>query len=109
MTIHPEEEFIVTITDDSVVVSHPLRDTESIRWHDIQQIKLINTDDGPFAPDVWLALIGESSHCVIPQGAPGYNEVYDRVSAYPGFNFDNVIASMQCVDNAEFILWEKKI
>jgi len=103
----PEEEFNVTFTDDSVVVSHPERDTQVMRWDDILVIKLVNTDDGPFAPDVWLTLVGENQSCAIPQGAVGYDEVYDKVSKYPGFNFDNVIASMSCVENAEFILWTR--
>ena len=107
MAHNPEEDFQVTFTDDGLTVQHPLRDTQSILWNAISEIKLINTDDGPFAPDVWLALIGEGSACLVPQGAPGYDEVYDRVSKYPGFNFDNVIESMSCVDNAEFLLWKK--
>ena len=107
MPHNPEEDFQVTFTDDGLTVLHPLRDTQTIQWNDILEIKLINTDDGPFAPDVWLALIGEHGACLIPQVAPGYDDVYDRVSKYPNFNFDNVIESMSCVHNAEFLLCKK--
>jgi hypothetical protein len=102
---NPEDDFVVTITDSLVRVEHPVRKTEDIYWKDIQEISLINTDAGPVSPDIWLALIGENSGCLIPQGAKGYDEVYDIVSKYEGFNFENVIRSMACADNARFLLW----
>jgi len=103
----PEDDFEVTITDESVKIEHPKRKTEQVKWENIIEIKLINTDAGPWAPDVWLALIGEKDGCLIPQGAKGYQEVLDVVSKYEGFNFEKVIESMSCTDNAEFDLWKK--
>jgi len=104
----PEGEYIVTITSSFIKVEHPQRETEQVMWNNIQKIKLVNTADGPWLPDVWLALIGKDDGCVIPQGAKGYDEVYDIVSKYKGFSFENVIKSMGCTDNAEFLLWEKE-
>ena len=103
----PEEYYTVTITEDFIRVEHPKQKTEEIAWSDIEEIKLINTDQGPFLPDVWLALLGRETGCLIPQGAEGYDTVYDRVSKYEGFDFENVVKSMGCVDNAEFLLWKK--
>jgi hypothetical protein len=105
---NPEDEFTVVINQNFVRVDHPARKTEIIEWKDIKEIKLINTDEGPLLPDVWLRLIGETSGCLIPQGAKGYDEIYEIVSKYEGFNFENVIKSMSCTDNAEFNLWAKK-
>ena len=104
----PEDDYTVTITDKFIRVEHPRRKTEQVLWENIQQIKLINTDQGPWSRDVWLALLGNEDGCLIPQGAKGYNEVYDIVSKYEGFNFDNVIKSMACACNNEFDLWTKK-
>ncbi|MES2772939.1 MAG: hypothetical protein V4722_02055 [Bacteroidota bacterium] len=104
----PEDDYTVTITDTYIRVEHPQRKTEQVLWENIQQIKMINTSDGPWFPDVWLALYGKEDGCVIPQGAKGFDEVYDTVSKYHGFNFDNFIQSMSCTDNAEFDLWTKK-
>ena len=104
---NPEDNFIVTITDESIRVEHPERETEEILWNDIEEIKLINTDAGPFAPDVWLALFGNNSGCLIPQGAKGFEAVYDIISKYENFNFENFISSMSCTDNEEFLLWKK--
>jgi hypothetical protein len=101
----PEDDYMVTITDKSIMVEHPKRETESIKWDDINIILIVNTDQGPWAPDVWLTLIGNKSRCSIPQGAKGFEEVYDIVSKYNGFNFENFIKSMSCTDNAEFLLW----
>src|SRR6478609_8776471 len=99
---NPEDDFIVTITDELVKVVHPNGKTEVILWNDIEQIKLINTDEGPFVPDVWLALLGESSGCLIPQGAKGFEIVYEIISKYENFDFNNFIKSMACSDNEEF-------
>jgi hypothetical protein len=105
---NPEADFRVTITDILIKVEHPHRKTEQVLWGNIQEIKLINTEEGPWMPDVWLALIGKEDGCLIPQGSEGFDEVYDIVSKYDGFNFENVTHSMRCTDNAEFHLWSKK-
>jgi len=52
--------------------------------------------------------LSEEDSCLIPQGAKGFDNVYDAVSKYNGFNFENFIKSMSCTDNAEFDLWTKK-
>lgn len=106
---NPEDDFTVTITDKFIKVEHPHRETEQVMWENIKQIKLINTDQGPWLPDVWLALLGDEDGCLIPQLAKGFNEVYGIVSKYEGFNFENFIKSMSCTDNAEFDLWTKKL
>jgi hypothetical protein len=88
-------------------VEHCELKTDQIHWNNIEEINLRNSDSGPLMPDVWLALIGKDEICVIPQGAKGYDEVYNIVSKYKGFNFENVIKSMTCTDNSEFDLWTK--
>lgn len=105
---NPEDDFVVTITDDFVRVEHPNRKTEEIFWKDINEIRFINTDGGPFTIDVWLALIGDNNGCLIPQGTKGCEQVYDIVSKYEGFDFENVIKSMSCADNEQFLLWKRK-
>jgi hypothetical protein len=104
---NPEDDFIVTITNELIKIEHPNRKTEQIYWKNIDIIKLINTDEGPWLPDIWLALLGKEEGCLIPQGAKGYDEVYEIVSKYEGFNFENVIKSMSCTDNEEFELWTR--
>lgn len=105
---NPEDDFVVTITNEYVRVEHPKRKTEEIFWKDINEIRFINTDTGPFTPDIWLALIGSNSGCLIPHGAKGCDKVYDIVSKYEGFNYDNVIKSMSSTNNEQFLLWTRK-
>ena len=105
---NPEDDFIVTITDDYVRVEHPTRKTEEIFWKDINEIRYINTDGGPFTIDIWLALIGDNSGCLIPQGTKECEKVYDIVSKYEDFDFENVIKSMSSTNNEQFLLWKRK-
>ncbi|MFP3154018.1 hypothetical protein LQZ18_06205 [Lachnospiraceae bacterium ZAX-1] len=83
---NPEDEFKITVTDDFVHIEHPKRKTEEIRWEDINEVRLVNTDAGPTVPKVWLALIGVESRCLLPQGTSGYDAAYDIVSKNDGFS-----------------------
>ena len=103
----PEDYFIITVTDEFVKVEHPERETETLFWNDLEAVLLINTDSGPWLPDIWLMLAGNDSGCMIPHGTKGFEQVYDIVSKYKGFDFENVTRSMTSTDNAEFILWTK--
>ncbi|TGD59799.1 hypothetical protein [Flavobacterium humi] len=103
----PEDYFETTITEKFVRVEHPEREAEQIFWEDVNEIKFINTDQGPFAPDIWLALIGENSGCLIPHGSTGCEKVYDIVSKFENFNFENVIRSMSSCANEEFVVWKR--
>lgn len=102
-----EDYYKVELTEKSIIVTHPDRPTEQIDWNEIEEIKLANTDEGPFLPDVWLILIGHGKGCSIPQGSEGWDKVYNIVSKYEKFNFENVIKSAGCTDNQIFELWTK--
>lgn len=82
---------------------------EEIKWDDIGEISIITTSEGPFVDDVYLCLssVDGKTGCAIPSMAEGYNEVYDRVSKFEGFNFQKYIESMSCTADAKFVLWEK--
>ncbi|MDO8367920.1 MAG: hypothetical protein Q7T20_14055 [Saprospiraceae bacterium] len=105
---NPGDKFITTVTDKYVRVEHPTRKPEEIQWKNIKEIRLVNTDKGPFAPDIWLILIGENDGCSIPHGNKGYEQVYDIVSKYDSFDFENVIKSMSSINNEQFLLWTRK-
>jgi len=97
----------VIITNESLRVEHPNKIVEEIRWGDIKAIWLENTDKGPAVSDIWLVLAGTDGGCVLPTDCDGYEDVYNIISKYPGFDFQAVIDSMTCADNARFILWQK--
>ena len=103
----PEEYYEVTVTGDFIRVEHPGQKIEEILWADIETITLVNTNQGPWFPDIWLALEGKGPGCYIPQGSKGFDEVFEIVSKYEGFNFENFGKSMTCTDNVRFPLWAK--
>ena len=105
--LQPEDLYDVEITKEYIKVTHPKRSDEMIAWNELEEIKLVNTNEGPFQPDVWMFLIGNGKGCSIPQGSKGWNDVYDIVSQFPGFNFENVIKSASCTDNQTFDVWKK--
>jgi hypothetical protein len=105
--LQPEDLYKVEITVSQIKVTHPKRADEIIQWNEIQEIQLVNTDEGPFLPDVWMLLSGNGKGCSIPQGSKGWDDVYEIVSKYEGFNFENVIKSASCTDNQIFELWKK--
>lgn len=104
----PEENYVTTVTDKFIRVEHRSRKTEQINWTDIVEIRLVNTDEGPLVPDIWLLLMGDDSGCSIPHGSKGYEQVYNIVSKYEEFNFESVIKSMASTGNEQFVLWIKK-
>ena len=104
----PEEEFIVTINDEFVKVEHPKRKTETVLWKNLREVAMLTTADGPLMPDLFLVLIGEDGDgCLVPQGAKGYDELYDIVSKYEGFDFENAILASSCTEEQLFPLWKK--
>ena len=104
----PETFYKVIITNELVSVEHPKHGITKIKWNQITRINLINLDIGPAGIDIWMSLIGEDEVCLIPHGHAGFEKVYEIVSKYKNFNFENFINSMGCTDNVEFLLWEKE-
>lgn len=106
--LNPEDEFITTLTDEFIKVEPPFGKTCEIRWKDLIQIKLINTDEGPFIQDIWLILSGASDTVAIPHGIKDFDLIFEIISKYEGFDFDAFTQSMTSTENAEYILWTKK-
>ena len=107
--LEPEELYIITLTDENLTVAHPGQTVQQIQWSAIEKIELVTTDEGPWLPDVWLVLSGGGDVCSIPQGAKHYEEVYDKISVLPDFDFEAVLSATRCTDNARFMLWKKSV
>jgi len=106
--LRPESDFLITLTDELIEVTHPNGTREMVRWDDVQTISVTTTDDGPFAPDVWFVLMGNEGGCVFPQGASKEDEAFKRISQFDGFDFDMFIKSMSSAENARFLLWQRQ-
>jgi hypothetical protein len=106
--VRPEDLYFVTVTKESVRVEHPKRGNQEIRWCDLEEIDFMTTDEGPFAPDLFLKLTGGGTSCVIPSGTAGYDAVFGIVSEYEGFDATASLLAMGSTENALFKVWERK-
>jgi len=104
----PEASFVVEFDETEIRCKRPNGDIERVRWNDLKGVLLRNTDEGPFAPDVFWILVGSQGGCVIPQGANGEDTLLRRLQELPGFNNEAVIASATCTDNQDFVCWERE-
>jgi hypothetical protein len=103
----PESAFRVTFDEKEILCTRPDGESERVEWSDLKGVVLRNTDDGPFAPDVFWLLLGENGGCVVPQGATGSDLLLERLQKLPDFDNQAVIASATCADNQDFLCWEK--
>lgn len=94
--------------DEGLSVEHTNGTIESALWDEIIKISVITTDQGPYTDDVFIVLFKEEKGVLVPSGAEGYNEVYERVSKFDGFDFQRYIDSMSSTINKEFICWERR-
>ena len=102
-----ETTFNINITNDSINVKRQNVKAKERKWVDISEIYLMNTDITPFDVDIWLVLIGKKNRCIVPFDTKSYDEIYEVISRYDGFNFDNVNKSMSCTGSKFFPLWKK--
>lgn len=103
--MYSEELYEVELTSDFIRVTHPQENDQIINWNEITEIRIRTTDEGPLLPDVWLELIGANTYCKIPQGNKSFDDLFERVSKWDGFDFDKYIESMGSTDNAVFQVW----
>ena len=80
--MQPEDQYIVTITEQGVTVEEPSGKLEQVLWKDIIQIRMVNTDAGPFEPDIWMVIIGlDATGVMIPHGNKNFEAVYDTTNS----------------------------
>ncbi|MBS0660111.1 MAG: hypothetical protein JSR82_17875 [Verrucomicrobia bacterium] len=106
--LQPEAEIVVRWDEAGVECLRPGGHREAVRWDDLQGVVLETTDAGPFSADVFWILVGtQGAGCVVPQGATGEAELFDRLQELPGFDHQAVIAAMSCTENQRFLCWKK--
>ena len=103
----PDSLFVVEVSDTGVVCKRPDKKVESVTWDDLQSVEIINTDAGPYSPDVFWLLDGTNGGCAIPQGATGEKELLDKLHALPGFDNGAMIAAMTTFTNKRTTCWRR--
>ncbi len=92
--------------DGLVPLARSASNNERIRWDEIERIEFKNIVEGSVKPNVFLVITGAGKRNEIAQKDSVYQDVYNVVSNYEGFDLTKVIESMACTENATFLLWE---
>ncbi|GAB2702505.1 hypothetical protein [Nocardia thraciensis] len=80
---------------------------EEVAWHDLSEVRIITTADGPFADDVFFVLIGAKGNgCVVPHSAADTAFLL-RLQRLPGFDNAKVIEAMGSVTDRQFLVWRR--
>jgi hypothetical protein len=97
------------ISFDDVAVSYSPPDGAARRlaWADLQAVEIVTTSDGPFAVDVFWALLSDGPPLVIPQSADRSGVLLKRLQELPGFDNHAFIVAMGSTDDARFLCWKR--
>jgi hypothetical protein len=86
----------------------PQGEVQHIQWNGLDEVRIMTTDEGPFAEDVFFMLYCEDEKvCKIPQSAEGTEELLARLQMLPNFNNENLIEALGSTSNQQFKLWMK--
>jgi hypothetical protein len=99
-----------TVNIDDVGVARTVGSiNERIRWDDVDEIRIITTDDGPYAEDVFFAIVDANQKgCLVPHDAAVRLKLLERLqSRFNGLNDEAVIKAMGSTSNANFLIWKK--
>lgn len=82
---------------------------EQIRWDDVEEIRIITTDVGPFSEDVFFALVdGEKKGCLVPHDAAVRFKLLEQLqSRFTGLDDDAIIKAMGSTSNGNFLIWRR--
>ncbi len=95
-------------SDDGGLVGVSNRGLElRLEFNDLDRVAIRTADDGPGAEDVFWLLVAGEQECLIPHGAPGETELFERLLKLPGFDSQAMIAAMTSTDDAEFECWTR--
>ena len=99
-----------TVSFDETGVVRVMGDgrTEAVRWDELREVRIVTTDQGPFADDVFWLLVGEEGGCAVPSEAEGAKELLERLQQLPGFRNEAAIEAMSCTKDAEFLCWRRE-
>lgn len=102
-----QREF-VQIDDDGVAVEGK-KGIERVAWQEVNRVRILTTNEGPWVEDVYFLLEAEGGHgCAVPhQAAVRTNLLEELQSRLPGVRDEKVIEAMGCTDNGSFTIWEK--
>jgi len=99
---------VIEITDVGIARTAGSID-ERIRWEDVEEIRIITTDDGPYSEDVFFALVdGENNGCLVPHDEAVRLKLLEQLqSRFEGLDDAAVIKAMGSTSNNSFLIWKR--
>ncbi|RMI31704.1 hypothetical protein [Nocardia stercoris] len=80
---------------------------EEVLWHELHEVRIITTSDGPFTEGVFFVLIGvRGNGCVVPNSAAD-RAFRSRLSALPGFDNQRVIQALRTPSDQQYSVWRR--
>lgn len=74
----------------------------------VARIEIETNDRGPINDDAfWRFTLADLSVSRIPSSAVGSEKLFDALAAFPGADYEKVIAAAGSIENARFLIWEK--
>jgi len=95
--------------DESGVLCSDGKIHEQIKWVDVKRVRILTTEGGPFAEDVFFLLeSGDGTGCCVSHSAAVRTGLLEAIHAHlPGANDEAVIQAMSCTSKNSFLIWEK--
>lgn len=106
--VGPRRREFVQIDEDGVAVEAK-GGVEHVTWEEVQKVRILTTNEGPFVEDVYFLLEAQGGRgCAVPHEAAVRTKLLEELqSRLPGLQDEKVIEAMGCTDNNSFTIWER--
>ncbi len=74
-----------------------------LEWVNLDKVKVITNDSGPWGDDVWFVLLSKTRQIEFPLGINGCDSILKRLKELPGFQ----LQGMNSTSNTEFQCWNR--
>lgn len=98
----------LAITKEALRATYAGQKQEVVPWKDVQEIRIVTTDQGPAQEDVfWVFLHHDGKRLLRVPGSLVDDAALDVLMQLARFDHDQFIKSMGSADNAVFRVWKK--
>jgi hypothetical protein len=105
--IGPRGKEFVQVNDEGVTVETQ-KGIERVSWNEIERVRILTTDSGPWTEDVFFLLEAAADKgCAVPHDAAVRTKLLEALQSRLGVRDDKVIEAMGCASNNSFTIWEK--
>ncbi len=102
-----EHRYVVKTSPEAVVVICPDGQECEIRLDQLESVRIVTTEQGPWLCDFWYLLTDGYVQCSVPLGATGGQALLHRLQALPGWDTELPIEALGSTINNEFLCWHR--